>query len=447
MATSITDLPPDLPPELMRGIIRYVRPKSVLCRLALCSRHMYRLVMSFLYEHIELIGEPFSLKSLTCLFLRRPDLAQHVRRFTSRGDCFGKSRDSNESSEMNEILKKAIKASSSRKEEEEQWLMDIDKGDAVMALLLPSLVKLEVLDVELPEDDMYHFIQMFKKARRREKPFDTKPAFPHLRDFIHSFDVPPDDYGYSPRWLFLFMLLPAIRGAFGQRLSSKVPEMVGSVYDVFQPLSASSPLSHIELEDCNLTDKDLIRLLEAPKALKTLIYRLGESYCILKADEIRDAITPQEDFMENLWLECKDLEPTDNMPLMRSFSSFKCLKILRIEAEYLLRARKRTDVAYSVDQNSRRDLIDIFPRTLQILEIIRCNDLVHRALEELMFHKNAQVPNLVELVLAGLAMEPEKLKDKFAKLAEITQSENVSLSYRDISSIPTLPVWSETSRE
>jgi hypothetical protein len=74
-----------LSPEVLRDIIRYVKPKSALCNLALCSKEIFKFVIPLLYEQIEVKNEHASLRDLACLFLQRPDLAQHVRRFTLCG--------------------------------------------------------------------------------------------------------------------------------------------------------------------------------------------------------------------------------------------------------------------------------------------------------------------------------------------------------------------------
>ncbi len=436
-----------LPPEVLRDIIRYVKPKSALCNLALCPKEIFKFVIPLLYEKIEVKNEHSSLRDLTYLFLQRPDLAQHVRQFTVGGrgnddepwEDSDESSKSNDSSKMIETLKKAIKASSVSKEEEEQWFMDLELGDedAIMALLLPTLVKLEKLEHKRKFDCQY-CTRMMKRAWQREKPFDENPAFQHLRDVVHIY-ADADKYGVDPNYLSLFTLLPAIRSVFGHFLGSDYSdEETPAVYEGLRPTPASSSLSHLELRDCRLKNEDLVRLLQVPKALKTFIYQVQfghVSYCDVKPYQVRNAITPHEDFIENVWLEdeClyEDRDLHDFFPLVRSFSSFKCLKILRIEAGYLLYSLENI----KLDDNNfnsilRRDLIDIFPRTLKTLEVIRCSDLVQHALEELILQKNAQVPNLVELILTGKKLQSKNLGDKFAKLAKICQGEHVSLCYK-----------------
>jgi hypothetical protein len=344
---------------------------------------------------------------------------------------------------MIETLKKAIKASSVSKEEEEQWFMDLEQADdededPIMALLLPTLVKLEKLEHKMRTFDFKYCTRMMKRAWQREKPFDENPAFQHLMDVVHIFGD-ADKYGVHPNYISLFTLLPVIRSVFGHFLGSDYfDEETLDVYEGLRPTPASSSLSHLELRDCRLIKEDLVRLLQVPKALKTFIYQVQNghvSYCDVKLYQVRNAITPHEDFIENLWLEgvslYEDRERDEVMPLVRSFSNFKCLKILRIEMGYLLDSFENI----KLDDNNfnptlRRDLIDIFPQTLKTLEVIRCSDLVQHALEELILQKNAQVPNLVELILTGDTLEPENLRDKFAKLAKVCQGEHVSLCYK-----------------
>jgi hypothetical protein len=217
--TSITDLPL----EVLRGIIKNILPSSALCNLALCSRSIYHAVVPFLYEHVELLcfgtdpknfetdtnKSAFVLRDLTCLFLRRPDLAQHVRRFTLRFDRYTNwvEPDKNFSiDEVDEILKIAIKASSHSEEEEKQWIVDAGwrfNIDAIIALLLPTLVKLLKLDMQVTDNQDY-LVRMLKRTWRREKPFDEKPAFQHLTDVVHTYNG--ENYGLSPNNLSLFTL-------------------------------------------------------------------------------------------------------------------------------------------------------------------------------------------------------------------------------------------------
>lgn len=429
----------NLPVEVLLDIIRNTRPRSVLCNLALCSRRMYNLVVPFLYQHVELFSlnirkTALVLKDLACLFLRRPDLAQHVRRFTLRDNDFWGIPDKKFNiDKIDEILKIAIKASSHSKEEEEQWLIDVDRGeaDAITTLFLPAFVKLEKLDLLLSDNQKY-FDRMLERVLRKEKPFDQKPAFQHLRDVMHTHDN--DTYGLLPKYLSLFTFLPAIRAVFGYCLESSTEDDNLQIHDTLRSLCTPSSLSHLELRDCRLNTENLTLLLQAPKALKTFIYDISVpafSFCEVESHKIRNAITPQENFLENLWLEYEDMSAGEIMIPMRSFSSFKCLQILRIEANFLVgNFDNITPEDNSFSQNSRCDLIDIFPRTLQTLQIMRCNDQVIRALEELILQKSAQVPNLVELVLSGSLLELDNLRDKFARLADVSQSKGVSLCYK-----------------
>ncbi len=439
----------NLPLEILLEIIRNVRENPTLCNLARCSRGMYDSVAPFLYEHVELLWceekrDSFPLKHLTGLFLRRPDLAQHVRRFTLQGDSskiYGLGFD--KESEHDEILNIAFRRltqnpSNSRKEEMRVHVRGRFRGSVMIALLLPALVKLEKLDLVLPgkDLDLGYLEQMLERACWRKKPFDEKPAFQHLRDVILTLNYSE----LSLKELSLVTLLPAIRAVVVHGLGISDGDFDDPFCNALRSMRTSSSLSHLELRCCRLRNVELGLLLQAPKALKTFTYLIEvdyDSFYPMLPHDIREAITPQEDFIENLWLSyeeadyidpcCIDSWTPDNYMVhkfpMQSFSSFKCLKVLRIEAAFLVKDFESTT------PDTGRDLIDIFPRTLQTLQIFRYNGRIVDALEQLIIHKEAQVPSLIELDLSSslLRIVHTGARERLAKLEEICRSEHIHL--------------------
>jgi hypothetical protein len=308
----------------------------------------------------------------------------------------------------------------------------------MIALLLPALVKLEKLDLVLPgkDLDLGYLEQMLERACWRKKPFDEKPAFQHLRDVILTLNYSE----LSLKELSLVTLLPAIRAVVVHGLGISDGDFDDPFCNALRSMRTSSSLSHLELRCCRLRNVELGLLLQAPKALKTFTYLIEvdyDSFYPMLPHDIREAITPQEDFIENLWLSyeeadyidpcCIDSWTPDNYMVhkfpMQSFSSFKCLKVLRIEAAFLVKDFESTT------PDTGRDLIDIFPRTLQTLQIFRYNGRIVDALEQLIIHKEAQVPSLIELDLSSslLRIVHTGARERLAKLEEICRSEHIHL--------------------
>lgn len=451
MIVSITDLPP----EILSCIIQNVRPKSVLCMLALCSRDMHDSVVSHLYRHIELLSfnikkNPFPLRQLTSLLLKRPDLAQRVRQFTLRGhrDCWHggvEPRDAAaECIEVDSVFRIAIKASSHSEAEEKQWLMHLswlEHCDAVLALLLPALVKLEKLDLILT-DDLPYFERMIRRASRREKPFDKQPAFQLLKDFMHTYD--DYIYGLDPRYISPVMLLPSIRAIYGYRVGSENEEEDDVMRTNLGSMRTPSSLCHLELRGSRLNKADLNLLLQAPKALKTFIYPVtfGDvSICTVNSHDIRDALVPQQDSLENLWLQYDEEQWADDYEEhifpMRSFNNFTRLKVLRIGALFLLGDSEHfTRCNNHLSRKSRHDLTGVFPETLQTLEVLRCSDhypQLLQTIEDLVLKQSCQVPNLIHLGIDGPILEIASWGLQIARLADIAHSKGIYLTYRSYS--------------
>ncbi len=189
------------PSEIISQIVGNL-DKSSLSRLASTSRFLNVIITPHLYDHIELLGhshdwsrpQTIEFRNLTLLLLERPHLAGYVRHFTMRNDFISDGRECwgehTEIAHLPHALLTAIEAASHSKEEERQWLEDVSfpkftTRDALVALLLPTLRNLKTLDLRLGDNIMY-ISRMMQRASRKEKPFDTTPAFEKLSDIMYA---------------------------------------------------------------------------------------------------------------------------------------------------------------------------------------------------------------------------------------------------------------------
>lgn len=439
-----------VPAEILSYVIESIRSKSTLRNLALCSRALYEHVVPHLYKHIEVCNldtecvrtsdQYHPLQDLACLLLQRPDLAQHVRHWTMRDANGLLSRNmcqrggTARTVQVDEVLKMAIKASSHSTNEEALWLKHaswIDHGDAILALLLPVLVKLQTLELTLSFYDIDRYIERtIHRAARREKPFDNKPALGSLTNFMAS--STSFKYGTSSDYIAASMPLPSIHAVYGHSIGT---DPNNEVEISPEARTASSTLKHLELRDCKLNGPDITHLLRIPKALTTFIYDIGSdhlSFCSVNPQDIWNALAPHQHCLENLWFDYNQRYEeewhqefdTDNDAPGASLSCFKNLQILRIAAIFLFGGQRNKDATGD-------ELADFLPKTLQTLHVTPCEDNFGgtlRTLEELLFHKKDYLPELKNIVLKGSIHAVKISWTGLQKLVGIAESQLISLS-------------------
>ena len=453
-----------LPPEILQAIIKQVEDKSTLCKLVRCSHYLYEVTVPFLYEHVELYDYEggtsmhwfMYLRPLTSLLLQRADLAYLVRRLTMREE-FSDGYDSRfkveeglpaNTVEVADIFKHAVEAASHNQEEEKEWLTHLswaDHADAMIALLLPALPRLEKLDLQLMYDSMY-FERMLKRAGLREKPFDKQPAFLALKDFMHTWY--DEKYGMSPMYVAMFLRLPAIDRIFGHRIGSadEQEDQTLAMLDV-----GSSTVTHLEFKDCKLSTEDITQLLKVPQNLTAFIYELGSghlSYTGYNFKAIREALVPQAHSLENLWLGYEKrygicfLDEIDDTTPIPSFASFNKLKTLKIATVFLFgseghlsgRAEEEVDVSGERYWNdtTRRRLVSLFPQSLETLHILHYEDHTYhtpKALADLLVNKSQNVPKLNKLVIEGIFKNKRNLGREMMDLAGLAKSKDTDLIF------------------
>lgn len=454
-----------VPPEILSCIIANIGSSLELRNLALCSHGFYECVVPCLYEHVVFQNQYYDcnhsdrrLRKLATLLLQRPDLARHVRRWTfhssRRNGVRGHQADEindMDNVRLSQVLMTAIKASSHSEEEEMKWLKDARctrRRDAILALVLPILVKLQRLDLQpMPRGlDLDYVERMMRRAGHGEKPFDVSPAFQALTKLMYT--STKRKCGIDPKYLALSMPFPSIHAIYGHCLGSPFGS-AGVSASLAVLATASSTLKHLELRDCTLKKADITHLLRVPMALNTFILDLGSShlsYCEVNPRDIRNALTPQEHCLEYLWLNYN--EPRGGFPrwwdnesdaLMGSFSSFRSLQVLKIAAIFLFGKENfhfrcgKSDAAGQDSNGSSARLTDLLPNSLLTLHLSRCEDGFSgtlQSLEDLILRKESSIPELKNLVLEGTNQSVEVCRKNIQRLGGIAESHGISLSVR-----------------
>jgi hypothetical protein len=455
-----------LPPEILSSIIAFVPTKSSLCNLALCSSLFYSLTVPVLYAHVDLYSRHHrfkTLRPLTVLFLTKPTLAQHVRWFTLRDPyeyydvqpSESYSEQSNlskaEICDVEDVLKEAVFASGHSEKECKDWVWNVaqNQTDALLAILLPTMVRLEKLDLMLRQRYWQYFERMIRRGLAYEKPFDRQPLFTTLTDFMHmpSWGVPSTDGSYGQRlsgrdwtlepmnmnYSMMFQYFPRIRSIFAHCITGKHRSDIQDFDDVYLPLTRiSSSLTHLELKNSLVDERNLVAMLKVPEALSTFIYEISVTRdldWVSKASpvDILFALAPQYHSLENLWLDSLHYQAVtlrsayvhDKRPLLSRFSRLKSFRV----AANILWTLLYPDYGHNPFP---RNFSGLFPATLEILHIIYAGQFIlWEDFKGFVLNELKQVPKLRKIFIECDGFTPAPLEWK--ELREHARSEGVDL--------------------
>ena len=310
---------------------------------------------------------------------------------------------------IDQALKTAVKASSMSKREENNWLRLLSQTytchhDVILALLLPALFKLETLVLDLDGDFQTKYLErMMRRAACRKRPFDTQPRFEALTAFVH------DQYRFNPRSTELIaslLRLSAVKEISAGFANTRDRDLgqAKATKDLVELESFSSPVTSLNLATSAESTADLGHMLRAPKALKTLFYKICLEASI-DFEEIRHALEPQKKSLECLGLDYDaDFEifhavgsrPTirEYFGPMTSFISFNAVKVFKIAALFLETIEDRPEPW---------SLVNIFPPNIETLHLTHFQAQFEQlldGLEQLLAEKSPpQIPSLKKLIL------------------------------------------------
>lgn len=400
------------------------------------------------------------LRNLTSLLIRKPDLAGLVRHFTlhtvnpeyghssdseSSGDsessedseCSEYSKELEEAEEdeepeeleesgeseglaspkrgrVDQTLKTAVSAWNLSEEEENDWLRQLSRTrksrhNAVLALLLPALLKLEKVVLELRIGQDTHYLGwMINRAARKERPFDIQQPFEALAVFA----CPHNQFNkkkHTIDFLASLLKLPAIREISGGFKSKRNDFLAHVRYCKKNPIKidrSSSSVTSLDLAAYAISPKDFGQVVRAPKTLKTLSYTV----CLpanFKTADIHHILRSQETHLESFSLDydpnyedfyaigtVPNLQELDYFGPIKSFLSFTSLRVFKIAVLFLLTTENGTNA---------HKLINFFPPSLERLHLTRFQGRFEgllEAVEHLLASKTSQhICSLKTLIL------------------------------------------------
>ena len=400
--TIITMFLTSLPPEIISYVVANIPSRHTRCSLAQCSHQLYLCVVPHLYRNVSIYEDLRSgtlqigpLRSLASLLIRRPDLVGLVRHFkiatppimTEYSAGFEDTPEPEEPVSLKLVradwtFATVTNASSLSTEEKINCLGQFSPShrsyyDLVLALLLPTLLKVEtlVLDVSIRWNTHY-FEQMIQWAALREKPFDVQPPFEALTTLIYEGHTL---YKRSTGFIASLLKLPAIQKISVKPWNDKddVPgKDIPSDKNLQDLDSSSSSVTTLDLSVYTLNAADLGHILRAPKALKSLFYRV-RSPTSINFTGVRHALASQESCLESLSL-TYDMACDRNSEIigsMPSFINFNSLERFEISAPLL--------PMINTTRSRRDSLIDIFPPSLVVLYLSRFSTIFSALLESL----------------------------------------------------------------
>ena len=447
MATSLA--PPSLvtlPSELVSGILDNITSPATLCKLARCSRRLQLCTMPHLYRHVTVKTNKGThrkehLKAVAALLIRRPDLAGLVRSFSIH--LIRRPWTELDWVDLARLMDQVIQAGAENSEEAEEshdeaWVTPgmasslsaqeklkclgqfshdhKSHHDFILALLLPTLLKVEKLVLDMQSSyDTHYLEEIIRRAAYRETPFDVQPPFQALTALVLSDDCL---ILRSPVLAASLLKLPAmqeISGGFGTLRNKRRSSTLMTAADRGLPAdeslteldSSSSTVTSLSLAPYRLCPAQLGHILRVPKSLKALSFKFSPPL-LLDFTGIRQALKPQESCLESLTFDT--ILPSGwgligSRPLP-SFISFNNLKVFKSAPFFFT-----PNGAEGFDR-----FLDIFPPSLEALHVTHLQASfrgVLEALVHLLTKKSArQIPSLTRVVLEETFSHGTRLRAK-----------------------------------
>ena len=431
---------PEIPIEALSRIFSFVENKKTLRNLMLSSKNFQKIATPHLYSHLEFLDSDFdhgfdAFRPLTCLFLRKPELARNVRHLALRGSFddgaggYGKG----QKIELDPEIRSAIVASSQSKEEEAQWLEDASdqsNEDSILSLLLPTLTNLRSFDVEMPLSPRYVPRQL-ERIGRRQHPFDKNPSLTMLTDIMIAHR--DNKYGLYTDSIGCAFYLPAIKNLYLHRIGSA--DGSDPAEETADPLKniedGSSSVTSIDMHDCKLSPGDFASFMRAPKALTSFCYELGWghlSYTSYKFPQMREELERHKSTLRDLWIDyvvdgiewLSDSSDMDVTTPMRSFADFTALKRVTFAMVFLFGEEPEEST-----ENENR-LVEALPPQVEYVKLTHTEDgpdVAIAALETLVVQKAGKFPELKHVEIECCPEDVDDRIKRFQKLKQLAENE------------------------
>ncbi|MCJ1480390.1 hypothetical protein MMC06_000545 [Schaereria dolodes] len=341
--------------------------------------------------------------------------------------------------EIDNVFRVAVKALSQSKEEESVWIEEIrhDNQDAIVALLIPTLVGLKRLEMTVYHHRMTYYRKMLQSALSNNVFWNKRLPFPPVENIMAECG---DKFGMHPDLLALYLQLPSTRAVYGL--------WFGSDYGVVNAALASletrsSAVTHLEFKSSNISGPDLENMLRACKAPKTLMleyYHDYVSFVPFNLTELRKSLEVAKDTLENIYLDYDNkatswLRAAD-LTAFASLADFRVLKHIKAGAFVYLGDDPNSSF-FEVEEGQRRNgssnkaryrLVDLLPPSIETLHFTHsCRHIyfLGSALEELLVQKEHRTPKLSKITIEAAFYN--KTLASFAPLDALAETVGVTI--------------------
>ena len=178
-----------LPEELIARIASFITDQPDILALALTSQQLHRIAAEFLYYHRHLqlgrvAGNHAALNDLTVRLLTRPDLAACVKHLSIRGEWTADWDRAKlfDTTKVHPAVRSAIYKLARDRRARKIWLNDVldrEREEALVVLLICSLPNLRTLDTDLPTQPGPHYNRLMKEVRNGHS-----KGLQNLRDIV-----------------------------------------------------------------------------------------------------------------------------------------------------------------------------------------------------------------------------------------------------------------------
>ncbi|PKX99374.1 uncharacterized protein P174DRAFT_447879 [Aspergillus novofumigatus IBT 16806] len=370
-------MPPSLPNDVLLLIGEFLEDHQDRYNLLFVCCHFHGLFRRLVYQYVAL-KDCNQTRSFLSAALRHRELARAVRTLDLSG--WRTQSETYESTsvaaEDMQVFRNWAQEISHSDEEYVQWEHDLqqDVGEAWMALLLPLVRNVQQLRLVYPKENKY-LDRMMQRAVRREKPFDTQPAFRALLDVsLGHLDDTLDSKGtYAPSQVLPFFQLPSMR-------TITVDSMIESTSADEQPQPEQDPpassISEIVLNSSSGA-KGMTSIVAACSALRSFKYQHSDGHLLAEGYQpaaFYRSLSASKHTLHTLWLDTCGVhlpftitganETHDEW--FGSLADFTNLKDVRIRLPNLL------DIRYQAEPSV--PLTEVLPAGVESLYVEGCKE-------------------------------------------------------------------------
>ncbi|KAF2243394.1 hypothetical protein BU26DRAFT_523712 [Trematosphaeria pertusa] len=405
-----------LPEELISVIVSHLPTSADRVHLALASKQLHRIATEQLYRHISFrLGIEYKdyefLYAFTILLLERPRLAAHVRHLTIRGKWAAswEARQARGLDELHPALRSAIDSLTQDRENKPEWadnIVEWEREEALVAVLVHSLPNLRTWDTNIPEQPGMHYQWLMGCVSGQEP-----TALQKLRELMLV--IPDGAPRAEPGSFKPYFQLPALKRVFlcGIGAGSARNWNRGAVSVAVQANRAYlsktlerrastntflSPIEHLEIREGSFDFELICDLVTSCKQLKTFAYETNK-YSQGLYTSLLSALAIHAGTLESLCLGYPTVAPRDCDVDVPHIQQFRQLQHLKASSSFLFAATASEQRNNAYSDNLKRKI----PSGLKKLTIIQeyCMDgwTFTTAIHDLLLDQRNICPELNEL--------------------------------------------------